>query len=797
MNTDRSLIFAYLEEDNVQRAYFRVRPLLTLEGDVREEAVQLWPNEGGLRIVPDRNEQHVFKGRMRTLGSYCVVDLRNQPADAGKIRTNKNFKPERGEVNQYILYSDTVRALPENTFYQLLDGSASDYAVLAEKAVTPLFYIRDNETLYGPVRKDAPAEPQTAKEAAGMLYELPCPDEITRMMLCMDDEPASELPAEVAAAELPAAEPTEQTAHDEPAAAEVTPSSEEEAVPETAPVVETASAAELTAVPVTPSAPAAEEPVLVKEAKKPAKKEKSESLPIGETLHILDERQGHEDTLRNLDKPVSSGANLLRQKDSFQASVPAANRRSEPLSGTPLVRTPLHVSVQQNKNRTQEIVNNQWAVGKYEPPAQNLPAGTAMRAVNNPVESACAHLRDAWNASSAHEQLMDCILSLEGIRTQLEARLCNGSTETIMQRVLRQRLQDLEAERLAALCELDKAKRDVDAYKQELTASIASRIARETGKLESDKQSIEAHVTTLKAELNALTLQRDALQAKVAELQSDLLPESVAKLMAEVQMSAPVSGTPLRISPVAGVAAELDVLIARMQNACTASGYAIDRNAAVCLLVMLAVSPRIGISSPTPAPAATLVKNMVAAMGWQNGFAHQISAEQQPLLGARPADSTPALLMTSLQNYAPIVNVTKLILSRNTSNLIRNAAYDVNQWPIVMLPALPFIPDCDAENAAAISEDSVRKLAEVQVNTAALDAVLSPILDAAVPLSGTARKELYRFVAICTDLMEGGLPVAVDWGVLLWIVPTLDKNSRHHNAVKALLDEYPLSLAKL
>ena len=117
MNFDRSLILSYLEEDNVQRAYFRVRPLLSLEGDIRQEALQLWPDEGGLRIVPDRREQHTFKVRMRKLGSYCVIDLRNQPADADKIRTNKNYKPERGEVNQYILYSDTVHELPEHTFY--------------------------------------------------------------------------------------------------------------------------------------------------------------------------------------------------------------------------------------------------------------------------------------------------------------------------------------------------------------------------------------------------------------------------------------------------------------------------------------------------------------------------------------------------------------------------------------------------------------------------------------------------------------------------------------------------------
>ena len=50
MNFDRSLVFSYIEEDNIQRAYFRVRPLLTMDGNIQQEAVQLWPNEGGLRI---------------------------------------------------------------------------------------------------------------------------------------------------------------------------------------------------------------------------------------------------------------------------------------------------------------------------------------------------------------------------------------------------------------------------------------------------------------------------------------------------------------------------------------------------------------------------------------------------------------------------------------------------------------------------------------------------------------------------------------------------------------------------
>lgn len=757
MNFDRSLIFAYLEEDNIQRAYFRVRPLLTLEGDVRQEAVQLWPNEGGLRIVPDRNEQHTFKNRMRTLGAYCVVDLRNQPADAGKIRTNKNFRPDRGEVNQYILYSDTVHGLPENTFYQLVDGASSEFAALAEQAITPLFFIREGDTIYGPVSKSAPVQPETAPESAGMLYELPCPDGATRMMLCMDDGPAAEAPAQ----------PEETNAKNEATGDQQV-------------------------------SPVEDEPAAESETAKAAPEEQEASLPIGESLQILDESKSTEDTIKQLDKPVSPGANLLKQKEVKHAEKPVPVQPVEELSGTPLVRTPLHVSVQQNKNRTQEIVNNQWSVGKYEPPTQNLPTGAALRSVQNPVEAACSQLRQAWNASSAHDQLTDFMLSLDGIRSKLEAKLCKGSNVTILQRVLRERLQDLEAERLTALCELDKARRDVDSFKQELITGLSARIARETGKLEESKKQAETDIASLKSEINSLSLQRDVLLAKVNELQTNVLPETVAKLIADAQMLAPAAGIPLRLTPVSGEETAPETLIDRFTGACAASGVDVSRNAAIAMLVLLAGSSRIGVACATPASAATLMRNIAVSMGWQNSYAHQIAAEQRPVVGIRPVDPVPAVLTTSLSSYAPLDGVIKLTLNRNTSNLVRNAAYDASPWPIMMLPALPFVPEATAENITPISEASVRKLIEKKAADASeIDAVLKPVLKAALPLSGAARNELYQFIAVCANLMEGGLPVAVDWGIMLWIVPAIERGSKHYNAVKALLDEYPLSLSKM
>ena len=116
MKYDREIVLSWLEEDNIQRAYFRLKPLLTVTGDANEEAVALWPDDGALRIVPDKNEQGYFKDRMRSLGHFCLMDLTPFPTEANKIRTNKNYRPEREEHNQYILYSDAVKPFPDHNF---------------------------------------------------------------------------------------------------------------------------------------------------------------------------------------------------------------------------------------------------------------------------------------------------------------------------------------------------------------------------------------------------------------------------------------------------------------------------------------------------------------------------------------------------------------------------------------------------------------------------------------------------------------------------------------------------------
>lgn len=739
MSCEQDLVLAFLEEDNIQRAYFRVKPLLSIHGDVQEEALQRWPDQGCLRIVPDRNEQHTFKDRMRSLGSFCMMNLVGIPEEANKIRTNKNYRPERGEYNQFILYSDTVQALPEHTFFEVLEGAAADFAVLAQASITPLFYIREGDTLYGPVRKASAEKPETAGEAAGTLYSILCPDQQQHLILCMET----------------------------PADALIRPD-----VPEAAPKKEAVPAA----IPAINAAPPA--------AAAPVAPVKDAPLPIGKPLEILDSSKGFEETLREIAQPLTKGANLLREQTTKPLMQP--KRQRSPLLGTPLYQSPLRTSLPQPKNKLQEVVSSQWRVARNEPPAAPLPSGVTMHHVENPVEVACTHLRQAWLMEESRMQLVDFILSMEGMRSYLDPASATAKT-TPLQRVLQARLEDLEAERLTALVQLDKAHADLESFRRDSLAALSAKTRAESDALLATKAQLEDSVDDVKHQLNTLTVQRDDLLHQVDDLSHNALPAALAKALNDAAVTAPVHGIPLRMSGVTGQTTPLDDMVARIQHVCDEVNVHLSRNACIALLVLLGMSPRIGLTAPSMAAAGTLMGNIVHAMGWQQGYQVQVSSQQTPLVAHHPEDTTPCLLLSTLPDYGVLWGATSLFLG---SDMTASTAYQLDAWPIYPLPTSSFIAE-KHDAAEPVSAASLLALTrEGKVTDAEIQTVLGNILAAACPLSGKAYKAMCQFITACSALMEGGLPVACDWALLLWIIPA---NRSRAEALLPMLEEYPLA----
>ena len=139
------LCVGILEEDNPLKAYFRFKPLLVEEGGafVPWTEGDVYPDDGCIRIVPDKNESYHFKARMRKLGLFCVVDLRAHPEDNDKIRPNKNFKEDGEERNAFIIYSDVVRECAPESILALVTGEGA--GELQGPTATPGVLLTDAE----------------------------------------------------------------------------------------------------------------------------------------------------------------------------------------------------------------------------------------------------------------------------------------------------------------------------------------------------------------------------------------------------------------------------------------------------------------------------------------------------------------------------------------------------------------------------------------------------------------------------------------------------------------------------
>ena len=224
MDLTGQIVLTYLEEDDVRHVLFRARPLLTVMGPVSQEDIDELEQDGYLRIAPDRQEQHSFKDRMRSLGPLCLMNLSDATSALGKIRPNKNYTQGKGEHNRYIVYSDAMQPLPEGYLFEV---------VSEERGIQPLtkqYYLRSGGRISGPHgASDAGHFPasHSLPPDCDRLFLVEMPDKVNRMFYW--PQPENSMPLPVLAEPAPYQQPQlqEHVGYVEPAGEEVHPALEE------------------------------------------------------------------------------------------------------------------------------------------------------------------------------------------------------------------------------------------------------------------------------------------------------------------------------------------------------------------------------------------------------------------------------------------------------------------------------------------------------------------------------------------------------------------------------------------
>ncbi len=727
MSFSDRVTMAFLEEDNAQRAFFRLRPLVNSAGPCTQEELSVLPDEGFVRIVPDKNEQANFKDRMRTLGHLCMIDLTPFPPEANKIRTNKNYAPEKGEKNQYILYSDVIHALPESLVYEVADAlTVEEIPEKVSALLTPFKYVHVKDQWYGPIgpgleiaaAAEAPLDKHlhciTFSDGKQHLFYWPVKEALERIMT--EDEE-----------------------------------------------------------------------------------------PFAEVSQAIKEAEPH---LVVMDASIAQSIGYSRAPV-VQMPIRAAVPEDVALSGTPLYANAVpHVRLNRTRNPLHEVVDAQWRAAKYDAPSAQLQQGANLRHVDNPLERFKEIAEEAWAIPEAQQQVLEALLVLPGMQKRLEKLFHAGEPDSLLVASMRHQLQELEAERLALLIHLDKAKENKAAFREEVLAAAQQEHTTRLKQLREEIAACQEAEAALTKQLQELIDQRNALQSVCDELTRGDLPVRLQAFAKGCQLSLYKSPLPLRLSPAIGTKAQPESMITALQEAFVKEWGPFKQEDAVHFLTLFALCPKIQLVHPSLAETARFARLCTEALGLKAAFAVQSCPDQSIVVDARGCAMSPVCVATP--HVCPedgSDSLKTLLLSKSPTTYLNHLSYELAPWPVLILPeasqnfkTLPFshsgdaLPPISMESLkefscpqGAISQEILRWLGELKEAMAA----------AQQPLPWAVGRVMTDYLSAAGTRMQGGIAAAADYAFLAWIVPLALAQEKLLKALRPLLPSLPRSGAVL
>ena len=504
-----TITLAYVEEDNRQRVIFRVIPLCTREGNVFHGGADDFPDEGSLRIVPDKREQSTFKERMREAGGLCAIQLASEGKELMKVRQNRNYAPEEGERNQYAIYSDVICELAEDGCFEVVEPGTD-----ASHALTAKVLLHKDKMLYGPVEKE-----QALKAAVEglkpfgndrfLLHTVETPA-LGRHSIYWDPEAtlnwrqrrnslrrkeraaaSEEEKARKGESKAKAEEKPRKEKPEAPVKAEAKPEKPVKQDPHTRRVERAAEIVRQEEEQKAREAAAAAEATV----QQPPREEAEEALPIGAHLDILDSDLPFEQQISRLAQPLSEGANrLTNDAPEPEEEAPQTVAR---FTGTPLVNVGEKiVRTRRHPESMHHVVERQMRGQRDEIMGEELGSGT-YGLVENPIESLRTCMEYVWQNADMRQQAMDMLMENEAFTTDVAAALRRGGINLNATAAAREQLAEIEADRISLLMQLETAKENEKKFREKAIASL------------SQKRRDEAE--RLKKEVDQLSRQREEL----------------------------------------------------------------------------------------------------------------------------------------------------------------------------------------------------------------------------------------------------------------------------------------------
>lgn len=757
-----TVTLAYVEEDNKQRVIFRVIPLCTREGVSFHDASEDFPDEGSLRIVPDKREQSTFKERMRDISGLCAIHLVNDGAkELIKVRQNRNYAPDVGEKNKLAIYSDVVCEFAEDGCFEVVQPGQDASGALTRKVI-----IQKDKVLYGPVLKE---------EAASVSLDSLHPfgndrfllqniqnDLLGSRMIYWDPEAIinwrqrrnamrrkerAEEKAELDAAMLTASAPVV-----------------EETQPDTKP--QQTVVREKTVEP----RKRAEKNEKAEKKETPDKTEKTEkdrvtentALPIGTKLDILDQQLTFDQQISRLDQGIGSTANRLTMDET-----PSEEEEPEIIShfnGTPLVPSAKPITKSAARPESMHHVVEQQLFQNNEGENRSI-----YRMVENPIDSLNRCLDYVWQNADMRSQAIEKLSENETFMRDMLQIFRRRGLNTQASAAAQEQLAEIEAERLSLLMQLDTAKQNAKQYREEAIASLSQKLRAESEKLKNEIQALEKTKKKLTDETQALS-QQNARQ-------------TIDFFSQNMQCMSGAGEERIMLSPVIGCHYEASELAEKLRVHMNESGYGINEDDAMGLLIYFSVNDTLCLCAATEADAARFAQVMLESFGLQSVSGTILPESYVEVVSILPEDGqrTPTVTIQSLGTESMSIYGHKTLYLATSHQIENYSTAGLPAHPIVHVPtaikrAFGRVEDFQAVQPASLSSfmdirsDTHPMLSEADKWFAELKARIEKE-EFAVPRATLI--DMRRFIEVATRKVRGGFLAAADSAVCHWLVPAI------------------------
>ena len=757
-----TVTLAYVEEDNKQRVIFRVIPLCTREGVSFHDASEDFPDEGSLRIVPDKREQSTFKERMRDISGLCAIHLVNDGAkELIKVRQNRNYAPDAGEKNKLAIYSDVVCEFAEDGCFEVVQPGQDASGALTRKVI-----IQKDKVLYGPVLKE---------EAASVSLDSLHPFGNDRFLLqnIQNDllgsrmiywDPEAIINWRQRRNAMRRKERAEEKAELDAAMLTASAPAVEETQPDTKP--QQTVVREKTVEP----RKRTEKNEKAEKKETPDKTEKTEkdrvtentALPIGTKLDILDQQLTFDQQISRLDQGIGSTANRLTMDET-----PSEEEEPEIIShfnGTPLVPSAKPITKSAARPESMHHVVEQQLFQNNEGENRSI-----YRMVENPIDSLNRCLDYVWQNADMRSQAIEKLSENETFMRDMLQIFRRRGLNTQASAAAQEQLAEIEAERLSLLMQLDTAKQNAKQYREEAIASLSQKLRAESEKLKNEIQALEKTKKKLTDETQALS-QQNARQ-------------TIDFFSQNMQCMSGAGEERIMLSPVIGCHYEASELAEKLRVHMNESGYGINEDDAMGLLIYFSVNDTLCLCAATEADAARFAQVMLESFGLQSVSGTILPESYVEVVSILPEDGqrTPTVTIQSLGTESMSIYGHKTLYLATSHQIENYSTAGLPAHPIVHVPtaikrAFGRVEDFQAVQPASLSSfmdirsDTHPMLSEADKWFAELKARIEKE-EFAVPRATLI--DMRRFIEVATRKVRGGFLAAADSAVCHWLVPAI------------------------